>query len=57
MKIRYEYIKEPSGNTEYSGVIELKTVQDFKKLLYDLYDNYYVAIDSISDDEGDSTAE
>ena len=49
MKIRYEFVREPSGKTEYSGLIELKTVQDYKELLKEFYEYTVVAIDSIID--------
>jgi len=56
MRISYEFTREPSGKTEYSDVIELKTVQDFKSLLWQFNEYFNVAIDSISD-AGESTEE
>jgi hypothetical protein len=51
MKIRYEFVREPSGKTEFSEPVELKTVEDYKNLLKEFYDYTVVAIDSIIDTE------
>ena len=56
MRVSYEFIREPFGKWEYACAMDLKTVQDFKNLLWQFNEYYNVAIDSISDEE-DSTEE